>query len=55
MQAQSSPADWHTTVDWDWRMKEEVDGSIEDLPLMRKWLQRVRGRIVTAKPQGLEQ
>ncbi|MHC4198390.1 MAG: DUF6055 domain-containing protein [Planctomycetota bacterium] len=35
---------WHTSVDWEWRMSEEVDGRIKDLPLMRKWLERVRGR-----------
>ena len=35
---------WHTTVDWEWRMKEELDGKIKDLPLMRKWLLRVRGK-----------
>ena len=35
---------WRTTVDWEWRMKEELDGSIKDLPLMRKWLVRVRGK-----------
>ena len=34
---------WHTTVDWDWRMKPELDGSIKDMPLMQKWLVRVRG------------
>jgi hypothetical protein len=35
---------WHTTVDWDWRMQEEIDGRINDLPLMQKWLTRVRGK-----------
>ena len=35
---------WHTTVDWEWRLKEELDGRIKELPLMRKWLVRVRGK-----------
>ncbi|MHC4506119.1 MAG: hypothetical protein ACYTFI_22725 [Planctomycetota bacterium] len=35
---------WHTSVDWEWRMREEVDGRIKGLPLMQKWLKRVRGR-----------
>lgn len=35
---------WHTTVDWDWRVREEIDGRIKDLPLMQKWLIRVRGK-----------
>ena len=35
---------WHTSVDWEWRMKQEIDGQIKDLPLMRKWLTRVRGK-----------
>jgi len=35
---------WHTTVDWDWRMQEEIDGRIKDMPLMQKWLIRVRGK-----------
>ena len=33
---------WHTTVDWEWRTQEEVDGKIKKLPLMQKWLVRVR-------------
>ena len=35
---------WHTSVDWEWRMKEELDGRIAELPLMQKWLLRVRGK-----------
>jgi len=36
---------WHTTVDWEWRTQEEVDGKIKKLPLMQKWLVRVRGKL----------
>jgi len=36
---------WHTRCDWQWLLKKELDGSIEDLPLLQKWLQRVRGEI----------
>ena len=43
-EAVSSGRDWHTSVDWDWRLSQEIDGRIKDLPLMRKWLERVRGR-----------
>ncbi len=38
---------WSTKVDWEWRMPEEVDGSIAELPLMQKWLKRVRGPVMT--------
>jgi len=43
---------WRTRVDWDWRMREEIDGSIADMPLMLKWLARVRGPVLTEKPEG---
>ena len=36
-------AKWHTRCDWEWRLRQEVDGSIKDLPMLRKWLERVRG------------
>jgi hypothetical protein len=36
---------WRSKCDWEWRLKKELDGSIKDLPLMRKWLVRVRGKI----------
>jgi hypothetical protein len=39
-------------VDWDWRINEEVDGTIKNLPLLQKWLHRVRGPVVTKKPVG---
>jgi len=52
LEAQSDKAHWHTRVDWDWRMPQEIDGSIRDLPLMHKWLERVRGPVVTQKPKG---
>jgi hypothetical protein len=41
---------WSTTVDWDWRMKQEVDGTVKDLPLLQKWIKRVRGPVVTEWP-----
>jgi hypothetical protein len=36
-------AGWHSRVDWEWRMKQEVDGSSEKIPALQKWLKRVRG------------
>ena len=36
---------WHTKCDWDWRLRQEVDGSIADLPMLKKWIRRARGRI----------
>ena len=45
---------WRTRVDWDWRMREEMDGSINDMPLMKKWLARVRGPVVKEKPAGVK-
>jgi hypothetical protein len=45
---------WRTRVDWDWRMKEEIDGSIADMPLMQKWLERVRGPVTKEKPAGVK-
>lgn len=37
---------WSTRVDWDWRMKQEVDGTIKDLPLLERWIQRARGPVM---------
>ena len=48
--AHESSDDWSTTIDWDWRMRQEVDGAIKDLPLMQKWIKRIRGPVVTEKP-----
>ena len=48
----SSGKMWRTEVDWDWRINEEVDGKIESLPLLQKWLHRVRGPVVTNRPVG---
>jgi hypothetical protein len=36
---------WHTKCDWDWRLKQEIDGSIADLPKLQKWIERARGKI----------
>ena len=35
---------WHTTCNWDWRLKQEADGSIAKLPMLQKWIERVRGK-----------
>jgi len=43
LQKATDEEDWSTRVDWDWRMRPEVDGTIEELPLMKKWLERARG------------
>ena len=40
---------WRTSVDWDWRMKQEIEGRINDLPLMKKWLARTRGPVMKDK------
>ena len=45
---------WRTRVDWDWRMREEVDGTINDMPLMKKWLTLVRGPVVKEKPESVK-
>ncbi len=44
---------WSTSVDWDWRMRQEADGSIKDLPLQQKWIRRARGPVVTEKPRSV--
>ncbi|MBT3297109.1 MAG: hypothetical protein HN383_17720 [Verrucomicrobia bacterium] len=36
-------AKWHTRCDWEWRMKQEVDGSIEKNAAMQQWVKRARG------------
>ena len=38
------PAKWHTKCDWECRLRWEQDGSIGDLPLVKKWLERARGK-----------
>ncbi|MFC1600933.1 DUF6055 domain-containing protein [Candidatus Sumerlaeota bacterium] len=53
-QAYADPGYWHTTVDWDWRMPEEIDGRIDSMPLMRKWLARTRGPVVKTKPTSVK-
>ena len=52
MEANDGTKDWSTRVDWDWRMSQEVDGTIKDLPLQQKWINRARGPMVTEKPEG---
>ncbi|MDP6522579.1 MAG: DUF6055 domain-containing protein [Kiritimatiellia bacterium] len=54
LDANNSKDDWSTSVDWDWRMKQEVDGTIKDLPLQQEWIKRARGPVVTEKPEGVK-
>jgi len=35
---------WHRKCDWDWRLRQEIDGSIADLPMLKKWIERARGK-----------
>ena len=49
-QAYADPSFWHTEVDWDWRMREEINGEINRMPVMKQWLDRTRGPIVKTKP-----
>jgi len=46
----NNPAVWRTKVDWDWRTPEELSGSIADLPLLKKWIERNRGPIQKGNP-----
>jgi hypothetical protein len=46
----NNPAVWRTQVDWDWRTPEEVSGSIANLPLMKKWIERNRGPVQKSNP-----
>ncbi len=39
---QQTESKWHPRVDWEWRLKKEVDGSIKDLPQLQKWVERGR-------------
>ncbi|MDE0838909.1 MAG: LamG domain-containing protein, partial [Kiritimatiellae bacterium] len=41
---------WRTSVDWDWRVRAEVDGGIADMPLTRNWLETMRGPVLKEKP-----
>jgi len=52
-QAVAGGEGWSTRVDWDWRMRQEADGSIKDLPLQQKWIRRARGPVVTEKPRSV--
>jgi len=48
----NNPAVWRTEVDWDWRTPEELSGAIDDLPLMKKWIERNRGPVQAKNPAG---
>jgi hypothetical protein len=52
--SEASGGGWSTSIDWDWRMRQEVSGEIKDLPLMQKWIKRARGPIVTKKPASVK-
>jgi hypothetical protein len=54
-QAYADPTCWHTKVDWDWRMPEEINGEIDSMPLMKQWLERTRGPVAKAKPTSAKQ
>ena len=45
---------WRTRCDWDWRLAQEADGSITKQPMLQKWLKRVRGPVVTKKPESVK-
>jgi len=47
---EASGGGWSTSIDWDWRMRQEVSGEIKDLPLLQKWIRRARGPVVMKKP-----
>ena len=51
---EASGGGWSTSIDWDWRMRQEVSGEIKDLPLMQKWIKRARGPVVTKKPAPIK-
>ncbi|MDP6634548.1 MAG: DUF6055 domain-containing protein [Phycisphaerae bacterium] len=51
---EASGRGWSATIDWDWRMKQEVSGEIKDLPLQQKWILRARGPVVTKKPASVK-
>ena len=54
-QAYADPSFWHTTVDWDWRMREEISREIDSLPLMKQWLIQTRGPVTRTKPTSVRQ
>jgi len=46
LHASQQPGAWQTRCDWEWRTRWELDGSIAQFPLLREWLERVRGDVV---------
>ncbi len=50
VEVDAKPLYWRTEVDWDWRLPEEISGAIDKLPLMKKWLLRIRGPVVKEDP-----
>ncbi|MDP6525356.1 MAG: DUF6055 domain-containing protein [Kiritimatiellia bacterium] len=51
LEAQSQ-ATWHRACDWDWRLRWEIDGSVKDLPRIRRWIEWVRGPVQMEDPAG---
>ena len=49
----NEPNAWRTEIDWDWRYGPEAQGNdLENRPMMKRWIERVRGPIVTKRPVG---
>ena len=46
----AQPKLWTPVVNWDWRVRDEIDGSIKYKPLVRDWLMKVRGPYLTKPP-----
>ena len=44
--------EWYKRCDWDWRLGQEIDDSIKDLPELQKWLERARGDLEGDRPDG---
>jgi hypothetical protein len=36
-------------------MQQEVDGTVNELPLLKKWIERARGPVVTETPVAGDQ
>ncbi|MBW8016227.1 MAG: hypothetical protein FVQ82_08575 [Planctomycetes bacterium] len=52
VEAGGNQKDWRTEVNWDWRLPEEENGKIENLPLTKAWLLKNRGPVVIENPAG---
>ena len=45
---------WRTRVDWDWRIRPEIEGLVTENTRYKAWLERVRGPVLKAKPAPLK-